>query len=285
MGDDPMALLGLEGALKHYYYYFIYETPNSTWLYAESFLSQATAQQFCRAAGGTLAVPVTPLERQEVFTLLNSSLTPGAWNQLSSDRTSAEFIFGVWIGLRLALPNTTWHTMAGDVATPPLPWAPKQPVKDSPCAVLRWKPDGMQAVASRENASYWPNDVIAWEASDCDTTLLGDALPALCKLPVTGVPEPDVPYRAGSFATTPYGGLKRVAPMRESFTATNCVAAEAVSSHVTHGARARCTLLFQGMWLVYMLKPLACLDAALCHGVAELHNYHHDAGLTLDNCH
>jgi hypothetical protein len=22
MGDDPMALLGLEGALKHYYYYY-----------------------------------------------------------------------------------------------------------------------------------------------------------------------------------------------------------------------------------------------------------------------
>jgi hypothetical protein len=24
MGDDPMALLGLEGALKHYYYYYYY---------------------------------------------------------------------------------------------------------------------------------------------------------------------------------------------------------------------------------------------------------------------
>jgi hypothetical protein len=23
MGDDPMALLGLEGALKHYYYYYL----------------------------------------------------------------------------------------------------------------------------------------------------------------------------------------------------------------------------------------------------------------------
>jgi hypothetical protein len=23
MGDDPMALLGLEGALKHYYYYYV----------------------------------------------------------------------------------------------------------------------------------------------------------------------------------------------------------------------------------------------------------------------
>jgi hypothetical protein len=23
MGDDPMALLGLEGALKHYYYYLL----------------------------------------------------------------------------------------------------------------------------------------------------------------------------------------------------------------------------------------------------------------------
>jgi hypothetical protein len=23
MGDDPMALLGLEGALKHYYYYYM----------------------------------------------------------------------------------------------------------------------------------------------------------------------------------------------------------------------------------------------------------------------
>jgi hypothetical protein len=28
MGDDPMALLGLEGALKHYYYY--YNRPNPT---------------------------------------------------------------------------------------------------------------------------------------------------------------------------------------------------------------------------------------------------------------
>jgi hypothetical protein len=29
MGDDPMALLGLEGALKHYYYYY----PNITMLH------------------------------------------------------------------------------------------------------------------------------------------------------------------------------------------------------------------------------------------------------------
>jgi hypothetical protein len=27
MGDDPMALLGLEGALKHYYYYVCLATP------------------------------------------------------------------------------------------------------------------------------------------------------------------------------------------------------------------------------------------------------------------
>jgi hypothetical protein len=30
MGDDPMALLGLEGALKHYYYYLVAEpTPEA----------------------------------------------------------------------------------------------------------------------------------------------------------------------------------------------------------------------------------------------------------------
>jgi hypothetical protein len=26
MGDDPMALLGLEGALKHYYYLFMFNS-------------------------------------------------------------------------------------------------------------------------------------------------------------------------------------------------------------------------------------------------------------------
>jgi hypothetical protein len=29
MGDDPMALLGLEGALKHYYYYYYLNATNS----------------------------------------------------------------------------------------------------------------------------------------------------------------------------------------------------------------------------------------------------------------
>jgi hypothetical protein len=32
MGDDPMALLGLEGALKHYYYYYYYNKAQVTLL-------------------------------------------------------------------------------------------------------------------------------------------------------------------------------------------------------------------------------------------------------------
>jgi hypothetical protein len=199
--------------------YRIFETPNSTWLYAESFLSQATAQQFCRAAGGTLAVPVTAIDRKEVFTLLNETLTPGAWNQFSTDPEASKpstppsdsLVFGVWMGMRLAMQGASWHTMAGNVVNPPIPWAPRQPVGDLPCAVLRWNPDGLQAVANHENASYWPNNAIAWEAFDCDSTVADDLLPALCKLPAASVPQLSVPYHAGSVTATPYGGLKRLA--------------------------------------------------------------------------
>jgi hypothetical protein len=32
MGDDPMALLGLEGALKHYYYYYVMYGRDVSWV-------------------------------------------------------------------------------------------------------------------------------------------------------------------------------------------------------------------------------------------------------------
>ena len=31
MGDDPMALKGMEGALKDYYYYYYYSGMQHTW--------------------------------------------------------------------------------------------------------------------------------------------------------------------------------------------------------------------------------------------------------------
>jgi hypothetical protein len=40
MGDDPMALLGLEGALKHYYYYYYID---DTFTFTPDFDSQLAA--------------------------------------------------------------------------------------------------------------------------------------------------------------------------------------------------------------------------------------------------
>jgi hypothetical protein len=42
MGDDPMALLGLEGALKHYYYYYYCTecAPGQTERHAETLIAR-----------------------------------------------------------------------------------------------------------------------------------------------------------------------------------------------------------------------------------------------------
>lgn len=123
--------------------YRIYETPNATWIYAESFYQQNAAQEFCNAAGGTLAVPVTPEERQEVFTLLKNTLTPGtqafpSYGSPPSGPFNSRVIFAAWIGMRRPMEQETWRTITGEPTISPMPWARGQPVDKVSCAQESW---------------------------------------------------------------------------------------------------------------------------------------------------
>lgn len=214
--------------------YRIYETPNATWIYAESFYEQNAAQEFCNAAGGTLAVPVTSEEMQEVFTLLKHTLTPGtqalpSYGSPPSGPFNTSGIFAAWIGIRRPMQQETWRTITGQPMISPVPWARGQPVDKVSCAVLAWKPETPQDNITRPSdvcfayesqihqadESIWPNSIVVWEAANCSTFETGVALPALCKLPAAIVTASST-GGITMLGVTPNGGSSTVAGSRLS---------------------------------------------------------------------
>jgi hypothetical protein len=68
--------------------YHMYNASSATWLYVELFLSQAAADNFCKAAGGALAAPATLAELTEVLTLVNATVLGTVHNADTTERSS-----------------------------------------------------------------------------------------------------------------------------------------------------------------------------------------------------
>jgi hypothetical protein len=105
-------------------------------MYAEVFMSQLAAKQFCRAAGGTLGVPATPTEQQEVAALLNATVLLDVSNTAAAGLASvARGQFATWMGLNLSLDTSTWGTVGGRNVPSPALWASERE-GDASCAVV-----------------------------------------------------------------------------------------------------------------------------------------------------
>jgi hypothetical protein len=165
----------LDGISRGSLPYRLYRNPTATWVYIEKFTSQEDAEDFCRSAGGPLAVPSTPQEQREVATLLNGTL---AYLVKYNHVTDADF--NLWIGLKR--PNQGsggWTTTTGAAVPQPSAWAADHPQRvdnqtcagPCSCAVLGW---------------YWSGN-FSWWSYGCGWSDM--ALAALCRLPPVGKNE------------------------------------------------------------------------------------------------
>lgn len=154
-------------------------------MYPEVFQSQLAAEEFCRAAGGTLGVPATPTEQQEVASLLNATVLLNVSNTAAARPFSiADGHFAAWMGLNFSLHTFTWSTVGGGSMPSPALWAGARE-GDTSCAVVLLK--NKRAWASDSKAPDYHNVTaplkLAWLPWACINGAEWDPLPALCRLP------------------------------------------------------------------------------------------------------
>lgn len=162
----------------------------AVWMYAETFMSQGAAQDFCKAAGATLGVPTTPAEQLELFVLLSKTVL--------SDVTNIHYAFkagpfrdqfAAWIGLNMTTASQQWQTVTGQPVDKSIVWDGVQPNKTrvlgkESCAVLVCvTPRFETAPASddQHNLSWQdlpPQVLLPWE---CQVVPNHDPLPAICR--------------------------------------------------------------------------------------------------------
>lgn len=133
-------------------------------------MMQQDAEEFCRSAGGTLAVPATAEETTEVDQLLNSTLPYMAkWTYAVSGD------YAVWMGLKRI--NEVWGTMVEEPLGKYTNWGLGEPSKDKDksCSLFIW---------------MWARAKASWSAYVCGWTNMAHA--AICKLPRVAGPDPPV---------------------------------------------------------------------------------------------
>jgi hypothetical protein len=127
------AILYWDGVSNNQLPYRILVRPSATWIFAEAFKIQQDAEEFCRSAGGTLAVPATAEETTEVDQLLNSTLPYMAkWTYAVSGD------YAVWMGLKRI--NEVWGTMVEEPLGKYTNWGLGEPSKDKDksCSLFIW---------------------------------------------------------------------------------------------------------------------------------------------------
>jgi hypothetical protein len=132
------------------------------WLYAESFNTQDDASQFCKQAGGSLAVPSNAVEAAELNQLLESTLPYLAgWSYGSQ----ADYL--LWMGLKRDQDGNWGQNLQrlGNYTN----WAAGQPSKkeDDDCSVLAW---------------LWAKKEALWSAYVCGWSKWRWMLSASCAL-------------------------------------------------------------------------------------------------------